>query len=203
MEVATLPLSMLGHLKTVWDFYNIVMQLNDVPEASKVFVGILRQVTHDNEYARDAVNEIQLQKMCGGTQLEWIVKVITLNSQEIINFMTFVKQLDLSASPNFQHRVEFIVRKEKTLNQQEMRLRFSHSRLLTAINAMHLLTFQLNSSNLSSLSSPATKPLRTRASPSPPQCRTDTKNYKPVLDRSGAFDEKVIKDIVIAKGLEL
>lgn len=167
MDLATIPFTILSDLKTVWDFCKIARELIDVPETSKVFVRILEQVSRDNEYARDFFNKIQPHRKDDRTQFQWIVEVITTNSHEISNVMNFISRLDLSNSPNLKHRIDFVLKKEKTLNDQEKVLRFSHNRLLAVVGTMHLLAFQLGSSSKSSLSSPAAKPLRSRASPAP------------------------------------
>ncbi|KAI2777442.1 hypothetical protein F4815DRAFT_481534 [Daldinia loculata] len=197
MDLATIPFTILSDLKTVWDFCKIARELIDVPETSKVFVRILEQVSRDNEYARDFFNKIQPHRKDDRTQFQWIVEVITTNSHEISNVMNFISRLDLSNSPNLKHRIDFVLKKEKTLNDQEKVLRFSHNRLLAVVGTMHLLAFQLGSSSKSSLSSPAAKPLRSRASPAPPQCHPRTKDTDCILGRLGVVDEKVVEHVTI------
>ncbi|KAI1662804.1 hypothetical protein F4813DRAFT_341989 [Daldinia decipiens] len=197
MDLATIPFTILGDLKTVWDICKIVKELTGVPEASKVFVKILEQVSRDNEYARDFFNKIQSHRKDDHSQFQWIVEIITTNSHEISSVTDFMSRLDLSDSPNLHHRIEFVLKEEKTLNDQEKVFRFSQNRVLAAISTMHLLTFQPGPSSKSSLSSPAPKPLLRRASPVPPRCCPGTKDANSTLGQPGVVDEKVAEHVTI------
>ncbi|KAI0172553.1 hypothetical protein GGR52DRAFT_591064 [Hypoxylon sp. FL1284] len=147
-------------------------ELKNVPEAARVFMGILEQINCDIDYAGHCYTETEEEEGEGGDEKEeesssssparrlWIRTVLQTAIAEVAGFGALVDSVD---RPTLRERVRFVLEDYRQLGDREKALRFAHSRLLAALDAMHLLK-RLGPSGRRRRS-------RARAAPAPPRIR--------------------------------
>ncbi|KAL1882945.1 hypothetical protein Daus18300_000583 [Diaporthe australafricana] len=137
--VASLKVALL-----VYEFLEIACKLADVPEDSKAFLRLLRQVETDFAYAvmlRED-NLAQLQRH-HSLQDKWIRNVLIATLEEMNDFGKFVQNFDDVRLPTFAERAKYLLRNHKSLALRAESLHGAHNRLLTCINGLHTISIQI------------------------------------------------------------
>ncbi|KAI6087308.1 hypothetical protein F4821DRAFT_236189 [Hypoxylon rubiginosum] len=174
-------------VQLIWSLSKIGLEIKDVPETSKVFMGILGQIGRDIQHSILCYDEIAPRLKKSSLQVEWAVQAIEAAIFELNQFREFV---DNVGNTDFKHKVTFVLKEYKQLSDKERAIRFAHSRLLTAIGTMHAIALQLGL-----YVSPATaRPSRRRMSPAPPRLSIEyTENtVHSVLDSFGVAGKETV-----------
>ena len=144
VEPLTLIASSLSGLGAAFKLVEFGLQVKEVPIDSLIFIELLVSVQADLDHAiacqRDIERDLEAQS---SYHRDWIIGTIVRTIRALDGIGSFILdvQIDQENSPSLFRRINYVLHDYKKLNDREKWLRASHTSLLSAINAMHMLIY--------------------------------------------------------------
>ncbi|KAI9148742.1 hypothetical protein HJFPF1_10784 [Paramyrothecium foliicola] len=122
----------------------MAMKLHGIPEDAKVFANLVKQVEMDAKYARKCKKEAEAMGMLQHQHRpdffrQWVTDAIENTFAALENLGNLILK---ETGESIDERVRYFLKNYEQLRNQERSLRYAHTTLMTAVNALHLLMFQ-------------------------------------------------------------
>jgi hypothetical protein len=144
IEPISLISSSLSGLAVAFKLVEFGLQVKDVPIDSLIFIELLVSVQADLDHAMACQREIEQDLAAQPSyHRDWILGTIlrTVKALDGIGSFILAVQVDQEKSPSLFRRINYVLHDYKKLSDREKWLRASHTSLLSAINAMHMLIY--------------------------------------------------------------
>lgn len=144
MEPISLIASSLSGLSVAFKFVEFGLQVKEVPIDSLIFIELLVSVQADLDHAIACQREIEQDLEAQPSyHRDWIVGTIVRTIRALDGIGSFIMdvKIDQEKSPSLFRRINYVLHDYKKLSDREKWLRASHTSLLSAINAMHMLIY--------------------------------------------------------------